>query len=108
MEALVRMSRTIGERNRALLGAAHAVLALLDGPDADSGTAAEVGWAAAHRLPVVGWRSDLRLADHEAAPVNLQVEDFVLVSGGTMVTTLDEAVAALDALRAAGLASATS
>ena len=94
-EALVRMSRTIGERNRTLLAGAAAVLAVLDGPDVDSGTAAEVGWAAAHRIPVVGWRSDFRLADHEAAPVNLQVEDFVLVSGGQMVTTLDEALTAL-------------
>jgi nucleoside 2-deoxyribosyltransferase len=98
-EALVRMSRAIGERNRNLLAAADAVLAVLDGPDVDSGTAAEVGWAAAHHVPVVGWRSDFRLADHEAAPVNLQVEDFVLVSGGTMAVTLDEAVAALDRLR---------
>jgi len=99
LEALVRMSRAIGARNRALLAAADAVLAILDGPDADSGTAAEVGWAAARRIPVVGWRSDFRRADHEAAPVNLQVEDFVLVSGGRMVATLDEALAALDCVR---------
>jgi nucleoside 2-deoxyribosyltransferase len=97
--ALVRMSRAIGERNRTLLATAAAVLAVLDGPDVDSGTAAEVGWAAAHHIPVVGWRSDFRLADHEAAAVNLQVEDFILVSGGRLVTSLDEAVTALAALR---------
>lgn len=62
---------------------------------------AEAGWAAAHHTPVVGWRSDFRLADHEAAPVNLQVEDFVLVSGGCLVTSLDEVIGALDALRPA-------
>src|SRR2546421_12306837 len=50
-EALMRMSRTIAAHNRALLGAAQAVLALLDGPDADSGTAAEAGSAAPPRLP---------------------------------------------------------
>lgn len=100
-EALIRMSRTIGERNRGLLAAADAVLAILDGPDVDSGTAAEVGWAAAHKTPVVGWRSDFRLADHEAAPVNLQVEDFVLASGGRLVATLDDAIAALESLRGA-------
>lgn len=98
-EALVRMSRAIGERNRSLLAEAAVVLAVLDGSDVESGTAAEVGWAAAQRIPVVGWRSDFRLAEHEAAPVNLQVEDFVLASGGRMVATLDEAVTALDALR---------
>jgi nucleoside 2-deoxyribosyltransferase len=97
--ALQRMSRSIGERNRSLLAAATAVLAVLDGPDVDSGTAAEIGWAAARGTPVVGWRSDFRLADHEAAAVNLQVEDFVVVSGGRLVTTLDEALAVLDGLR---------
>lgn len=105
MEALARMSRAIGERNRTLLAAADAVLAVLDGPDADSGTAAEVGWSAARGVPVVGWRSDFRLADHEAAAVNLQVEDFIIVSGGTMVTTLEEAITALDTLRTARLGS---
>lgn len=104
LEALVRMSLAIGARNRALLATDDAVLAVLDGPDADSGTAAEVGWAAAQRIPVVGWRSDFRLADHEAAPVNLQVEDFVFVSGGRMATTLEDALAALECVRTAGSA----
>jgi nucleoside 2-deoxyribosyltransferase len=99
-DALRRMSRSIGERNRELLARAIAVLAILDGPDVDSGTAAEVGWAAARGIPVIGWRSDFRLSEHEAAPVNLQVEEFVHVSGGRIVVGLDDAIAALDALRA--------
>ena len=100
--ALVRMSRHIGERNRRLLAAADAVLAHLDGADVDSGVAAEIGWAAARGVPVVGWRSDFRLAEHEASGVNVQVEDFVLVSGGRLVISLDEAITALDGLRPAG------
>ncbi|HTC81514.1 MAG TPA: nucleoside 2-deoxyribosyltransferase [Acidimicrobiia bacterium] len=98
--ALRAMSRTIGARNRRLLAEADAVLAVLDGPDVDSGTAAEIGWAAAQGRPVIGLRTDFRLADHEAAIVNLQVEDFVVASGGRLVTTLDDAVAALAALPA--------
>ena len=98
VEALRVMSRTIGERNRRLLAQAGAELAVLDGPDVDSGTAAEIGWAAARGCPVIGLRTDFRLADHEAAPVNLQVEDFITVSGGRLVTTLAAAVAALAAL----------
>lgn len=94
---LARMSRVIGERNRRLLDEADVVLAVLDGPDVDSGTAAEIGWAAANRIPVVGWRSDFRLTEHEAAVVNVQVEDFITVSGGTLVGTLDDALAALEA-----------
>ena len=95
VEALRAMSATIGERNRRLLSRATAVLAVLDGPDVDSGTAAEIGWAAARGCPVIGLRTDFRLADHEAAAVNLQVEDFILVSGGRLVTTLAAALAAL-------------
>jgi nucleoside 2-deoxyribosyltransferase len=98
LEALREMSRTIGARNRRLLAEADTVLAVLDGPDVDSGTAAEVGWAAASGLPVIGLRTDFRLAEHEAAPVNLQVADFILASGGALVTTLAAALAALDTL----------
>lgn len=98
IDALREMSRTIGARNRRLLAEAAAVLAVLDGPDVDSGTAAEIGWAAAHGRPVIGLRTDFRLADHEAAVVNLQVEDFVAVSGGRLVTTLDDALAGLAGL----------
>lgn len=97
LEALRAVSRTIGERNRQLLYLASAVLAVLDGPDVDSGTAAEIGWAAARQCPVIGLRTDFRLGEHEAAAVNIQVEDFILVSGGRLVTTLP---AALDALAA--------
>jgi len=100
VEALRAVSRAIGQRNRRLLGEAGAVLAVLDGPDVDSGTAAEIGWAAARGCPVIGLRTDFRLAEHEAAPVNVGVEDFVLVSGGRLVTTLAAALDALDALDA--------
>ncbi|MDQ1497503.1 MAG: hypothetical protein QOI86_843 [Actinomycetota bacterium] len=100
LEALAGMSRTIGARNRRLLAEARAVLAVLDGPDVDSGTAAEIGWAAASGVPVIGLRTDFRLADHEAARVNLQVEDFIVVSGGMLVSSLDAAVAALQVLAA--------
>ena len=98
VEALRAVSRAIGERNRRLLYLADAVLAVLDGPDVDSGTAAEVGWAAARPCPVVGLRTDFRLAEHEAAGVNIQVEDFIVVSGGALVTSLPAALAALAAL----------
>lgn len=102
LAALARMSEAIGERNRSLIARADALLAVLDGPDVDSGTAAEIGWAAARGIPVVGWRSDFRLAEHEASQINIQVADFIAVSGGSLVATLDEAVAALAALKPSG------
>ena len=39
---------------------ADAMVAVLDGADADSGTAFEVGYAYARRVPVVGVRTDFR------------------------------------------------
>jgi nucleoside 2-deoxyribosyltransferase len=50
---------------------ADAVVAVLDGADVDSGTAFEVGYAAALGIPVIGLRTDYRPgADHG---VNLMV-----------------------------------
>ncbi len=48
------------ERNRAALAACDAVVAVLDGPDADSGTAWECGYAAGLERPVVALRTDFR------------------------------------------------
>lgn len=96
LDALRAANHEVAHRNRALIDACDAVLAVLDGPDVDSGTAAEIGWAAAIGKPVVGLRTDLRPGgDNEACVVNLQVEYFVTLHGGRIVTTVDEAVAAL-------------
>lgn len=51
---------------------ADAVLALLDGPDVDAGTAFEVGWAYANHRPVMGVRTDFRTLGPEG-PVSLMV-----------------------------------
>jgi nucleoside 2-deoxyribosyltransferase len=89
-------NQRIGRSNVDMIGRCVAVLSLLDGPDADSGTAAEIGYAAALLRPVVGFRTDLRRSgDNVAAPVNLQVLYFIEASGGRFVTSLDEAVIAL-------------
>ena len=79
-----------------MIRAAAGVLAVLDGEDVDSGTAAEIGYAAALARPVVGVRTDLRITgDNEATLVNLQVEWFIIESGGRLTTSLDDALAAL-------------
>jgi nucleoside 2-deoxyribosyltransferase len=96
LAALRAANRTVGEANEAMLLACDGVFAVLDGTDVDSGTAAEIGFAAALGRPVVGWRSDLRSAgDNPGAVVNLQVEWFVERSGGRIERDL---AAALDAL----------
>jgi nucleoside 2-deoxyribosyltransferase len=86
----------IGHNNQVALDACEAVLAVLDGVDVDSGTAAEIGYAFARGKPIVGYRGDLRLAaDNEALTVNLQVEYFIRASGGDIVATLGEIPGAL-------------
>jgi nucleoside 2-deoxyribosyltransferase len=100
LDALRAANHAVAHRNRELIDACDAVLAVLDGPDVDAGTAAEIGWAAAVGKPVVGLRTDLSPAgDNEACAVNLQVEYFVTLHGGRVVATVDEAVAALAAVR---------
>jgi nucleoside 2-deoxyribosyltransferase len=95
--ALATANREVGAANVELIDRAAGVLAVLDGTDVDSGTAAEIGWAAARPIPIVGWRSDLRRSgDNEATVVNLQVEHFIERTGGTIETDLH---AAVDALR---------
>ena len=82
-----------------MIRACDGVLAVLDGSDVDSGTAAEIGFAAALGKPVVGVRTDLRITgDNEATLVNLQVEWFIIDGGGNLFTDLDAAIAALTTL----------
>ncbi|MCU0268336.1 MAG: nucleoside 2-deoxyribosyltransferase [Acidimicrobiales bacterium] len=97
--ALRVANAAVGGRNADLIEAAVGVLAMLDGTDVDSGTAAEIGYAAARGLPVVGLRTDVRPGgDNEAAAVNLQVQWFVERHGGRVVSRLDDAVQLLASL----------
>jgi nucleoside 2-deoxyribosyltransferase len=55
----------------AMIDACDAVLAILDGADADSGTCIELGYAWARRKPVVGVRTDFRISEDRG--LNLMV-----------------------------------
>ena len=88
----------VGAANVELIRSAAGVLAVLDGTDVDSGTAAEIGCASAWDRVVVGLRTDTRrTGDNAGAVVNLQVEHFVTRTGGHVHTALDDAVAELAA-----------
>ena len=84
-----QFSLEIGRRNREAIDLSDIVIAALDGPDVDSGTAAEIGYAAALGKPVYGYRNDFRLTGDKGVHVNLQVEYFIEASGGAVVTDLD-------------------
>ena len=93
---LATLNHALGDANAELIRRSTALFAVLDGTDVDSGTAAEIGFASALGLPIEALRTDFRMAgDNPAAPVNLQVLHFVHATGGSLHTTLDEAVAAL-------------
>ena len=98
-EAWRRLNHEMGATNRAAIDVATA-LAVLDGVDVDSGTAAEIGYAFARGKLIVGYRGDFRLsADNEGSTVNLQVEYFIRESGGTIVERYEDLEPALAPLR---------
>jgi nucleoside 2-deoxyribosyltransferase len=95
------LNAEIGGNNRAAIDRCDMVLAVLDGTDVDSGTAAEIGYAFARKKPILGYRGDFRLsADNEGSIVNLQVEYFIRESGGDIVATFAELSSALATLKA--------
>lgn len=98
---LTRLNHQIGEGNRRSIEGVDAVVAVLDGPDVDSGTASEVGFSFAKEKLIIGYRGDIRLSgENEATLVNLQVQYWIKESGGgrgRLVKTVPDILAALNA-----------
>ena len=86
--------------------AADAVLAVLDGPSVDDGTACEIGLFHGlkqhdrERKGVVGLLTDLRAERRGDFALNLFVRGCIEASGGSVVGSLDDALAILDGWRA--------
>lgn len=81
----------LGAKNAESIRAAEGMVAVLDGVDVDSGTAAEIGYAFGLGKRIYGLRTDFRLTgENEVSVVNLQVRYFIDESGGTLVTTLSD------------------
>lgn len=90
--AFRRVNARLAAANEAMLRRCDAVLAVLDGVDVDSGTAAEIGFAAALGKPVVGLRLDLRqTGDNDGSTVNLQVEHWLVA----VTTSIEDAMVKL-------------
>jgi len=86
-----KVNLEIGENNQNLIDGSDGIIAILDGPDVDSGTAAEIGYAFGQGKCILGYRGDFRLsAENEGGIVNLQVEYFIRKSGGTLITTIND------------------
>jgi len=90
---LAEINTELGRINTESIDAAHGLLAVLDGVDVDSGTAAEIGYAFAKGKRVYGLRTDFRLAgDNHGSIVNLQVQYFIEQSGGRVVTEVRDLI----------------
>jgi nucleoside 2-deoxyribosyltransferase len=93
-------------KDREGLEAADAVLALLDGPSVDDGTACEIGLfhglmqAEPSRRGIVGLLTDMRSTRVAGHRLNLFLQGCIEAGGGRVVGTLDEAVVELRRLRA--------
>jgi nucleoside 2-deoxyribosyltransferase len=85
-------SAEIGRRNAEAIESCTLLAAHLDGQEVDSGTAAEIGYAAAKGLRCFGLRTDMRQSGEPGATVNLQVEHFIVASGGSIAASLDELI----------------
>ena len=88
---LATINTGLGEKNSENIRIADGMVAVLDGIDVDSGTAAEIGYAFGLGKRIYGLRTDFRLTgENEVSVVNLQVRYFIDQSGGTLVTSADE------------------
>jgi nucleoside 2-deoxyribosyltransferase len=89
------LAAEIGVRNTKALKSCELLVAVLDGQELDSGTAAEVGYASALGIRCLGLRTDHRKSGEIGATVNLQVESFLVTSGGFIAESLKDLVEAL-------------
>jgi nucleoside 2-deoxyribosyltransferase len=74
------------------LDRARVVVAICDGPDADSGTSWEVGYAYAKGIPIIALRTDSRMIGIQRR-VNLMIEQ-----SSHIVTTLEDVLSQLSTL----------
>ncbi len=91
-----RINTELGRSNAERIDDCDGMVAILDGVDVDSGTAAEIGYAFARGKHIEGLRTDWRLTgDNEGSLVNLQVQYFIEASGGSVHTNRQSLLAAL-------------
>jgi nucleoside 2-deoxyribosyltransferase len=72
--AFKAIATQIGKANEDMIRSCDIVLGVLDGAELDSGTASEIGFAAALGKKCYGLRTDFRdSGDFDGLPINLQV-----------------------------------
>ena len=90
MPAIGQAAAFAGQANADAITRADGLLAVLDGAEPDSGTAAELGYAAGLGKVCFGLRTDLRdMGDLPWLAINLQVQHFISASGGTLFRSIE-------------------
>ena len=91
VEAFAHIARGIGALNEDGIRDSDMLLGIVDGPEVDSGTAVEIGFAAGIGLKCFGLRTDWReVGDLLGLPINLQVLHFIEKSGGRLFRSIKE------------------
>lgn len=85
-----RLAEDIGVANENGIRESDFLLAVLDGADVDSGTAAELGFGVGIGKQCHGLRTDWRDTGEFGLPMNLQVLHFIETSGGTLFRRIQE------------------
>lgn len=88
---LSQINLRIGSNNAQAIIKSDLILAVLDGPDIDSGVCAELGFGYGVGKQIHGYRGDFRLTgENLGCKVNMQVEYFIAASGGKISDSLKE------------------
>jgi len=76
------------------------ILGVLEGPDADSGTCAELGFAYARKKPIIGLRTDFRASEEKGLNLMLSNICTILIHDASLdsVQLSDEVARAINAL----------
>lgn len=90
----------IGRRHADQIRDSDYLIAVLDGADVDPGVAADIGYACALGIPCHGLRTDIRSAGSRGTRVSLEVEAFIVMSGGAIHAELEQLIATLGGLAA--------
>lgn len=85
------IARQIGKANEGMIRSCDIVLGVLDGPELDSGTVSEIGFAVGLGKKCYGLRTAFRnCGDFDGIPINLQVLYWIEASGGSVFRRIDE------------------
>jgi nucleoside 2-deoxyribosyltransferase len=89
--AFKEIAAQIGKANDDMIRSCDVLLGVLDGPELDSGTVSEIGFAAALGKKCYGLRTDFRdCGEFDGLPFNLQVLYWIESGGGKLFRRISE------------------